>query len=134
MHPTFLIIGPPKCASTSLHFYLGQHPEVFVSKDKEPHFFSDYYQRGIEFYENLFKDAGNAKAIGEATPAYSFLPFAMERIHTHYPEVKLIISFRNPVERAFSHWLMLSSAGIEKASFREALNIQRKQPDNINVC
>lgn len=132
MQPNFLIIGPPKCASTSLHFYLGQHPEIYVSKIKEPHFFSDFYNKGIDFYEKYFKDAGNAKAIGEATPDYCFLPFAMDRIKYHYPSIKLIICFRNPVERAFSHWQMLWSAGIEKATFEEAIDINIKQLEYIH--
>lgn len=132
MHPTFLIIGPPKCASTSLHYYLGQHPQVYVSKIKETHFFTHDYHKGIAFYEHYFDESGSAKAIGEATPAYSFLPFAAGRIQTQYPQIKTILCFRNPMERAFSNWLMLSDAGIEKAGFREAIELNIKQLEYIN--
>ena len=125
--PNFLIIGPPKCASTSLHFYFSQHPEVFVSAVKETHFFTHDYEKGIAFYEEYFRDAANAKAIGEATPSYCFLPFACDRIRLHYPNIKLILCIRNPMERAFSHWLMLWARGVEKASFREAMEINNKQ-------
>ena len=90
MHPNFMIIGPPKCGSTSLHFYLGQHHEVFVSEPKETSFFTDDYDKGIVFYENYFKKAGDSIAIGEATPTYSFLPFVSARIKKHYPNTKFI--------------------------------------------
>ena len=127
MHPNFLIIGPPKCASTSLYYYLQQHPEIYLSKVKETGFFTHDYYKGTRFYEKYFADAGCAKAIGEATPSYSFLPFAADRIKKLYPDIKLIICFRNPMERAFSNWLMLKDAGVEKAGFREALEINLKQ-------
>lgn len=133
MLPDFLIIGPPKCASTSLHFYLGQHPEIYTSKVKETVFFSRDYQKGIEFYENYFKDAGNAKAIGEATPVYAFLPFVADRIKKHFPEIKLILCFRNPMDRAFSSWLMQKGMGVEKAGFRDAMEMNLKQLDYINL-
>lgn len=132
MQPNFLILGPPKCASSSLHFYLSQHPEVFMSKVKETNFFTRDYEKGIEFYKSYFSQATKEKAIGESTPSYSFLPFAADRIQKHYPDMKLILCFRNPVERAFSNWLMLWDAGVEKATFREALEINLKQMEYVS--
>jgi hypothetical protein len=132
MKPNFLIVGPPKCASTSLYYYLNQHPEVYLSKVKETHFFSNHYHKGIEFYEHYFDGAGNAKAIGEATPSYSFLPFAADRIKNDYPNIKLIFCFRNPMERAFSQWLMQRDSGVEKAGFIDAIKLNIKQLDYIN--
>jgi hypothetical protein len=127
MSPNFLIVGPPKCASTSLHFYFDQHPQIFVPAIKETNFFTRDYEKGIPFYEKYFSNAGKAKAIGEATPAYCFLPFACDRIKFHYPDIKLILCIRNPIERAFSHWLMLWARGTERAGFREAVEINYKQ-------
>lgn len=125
--PNFLIAGPPKCASTSLHYYFSQHPEIYVSEVKETHFFSHEYEKGISFYLDYFSTAGNAKAIGEATPSYCFLPFACDRIKLHYPGMKWILCLRNPAERAFSHWSMLWARGVEKASFKEAIEINEGQ-------
>lgn len=125
--PNFLIIGPPKSASTSLHFYLGQHPQIFVSKVKETNFFTHDYQKGLDYYSNFFTGAENAKAIGEATPAYCFLPFVADRIQKDLSHIKLIIAVRNPIERAFSNWLMLWEAGTEKIPFREAVQINLEQ-------
>lgn len=133
MYPNFIIIGPPKCASTSLHFYLGQHPEIFTSKIKETKFFSQDYNKGMEFYAQYFKEAGNAKAIGEATPVYSFLPFVADRVKQHFPGIKLILCFRNPLDRAFSSWLMQKGMGKEILSLREAIEINRKQLDYVTL-
>lgn len=133
MYPNFLIIGPPKCASSSLHFYLGQHPEIFMSETKELKFFSQFYNKGLKFYARNFKDAGKAKAIGESTPVYSFLPFAADRIKKHFPEIKLILCFRNPLDRAFSSWLMQKGMGKEKLSLREAMDINRKQMNYVTL-
>jgi hypothetical protein len=133
MFPNFIIIGPPKCASTSLHFYLGQHPEIFTTKVKETRFFSLNYDKGMDYYAEYFEDAGNAKAIGEATPSYSFLPFVADRIKQHFPDIKLILCFRNPMDRTFSSWLMQKGMGKEKLPLREAIEINRKQMDYITL-
>lgn len=103
-----------------------------MSGVKETEFFTKDYHNGPGFYEKYFSRAGNAVAIGEATPSYSFLPFAADRIKATIPEVKLIFCFRNPVERAYSHWLMLYNEGVEKACFSEAININAEQLRDIN--
>lgn len=130
--PNFLIIGPPKSASTSLHFYLGQHPEIFVSKIKETNFFTHDYEKGLDYYTTFFAGSEYAKAIGEATPAYCFLPFVADRIQQNLPNVKFIIVARNPIERAFSNWLMLWEAGTEKIPFRQAVKINLEQLLYVN--
>lgn len=126
MYPNFIIIGPPKCASTSLHNYLGQHPEIYTTKVKETRFFSLHYDKGMDYYAEYFKDAGKARAIGEATPSYSFLPFVADRIKQHFPDIKLILCFRNPLDRAFSSWLMQKGMGKEQLPFREAIEMNLK--------
>jgi hypothetical protein len=133
MFPNFIIIGPPKCASSSLHFYLGQHPEIFTAKIKETRFFSLHYNKGLDHYAKYFEEAGNAKAIGEATPSYSFLPFVADRIKQNFPGMKLILCFRNPLDRTFSSWLMQKGMGKEKLSLREAIEVNRKQMNYITL-
>ena len=133
MYPNFIIIGPPKCASTSLHFYLGQHPEVFTAKVKETRFFSLHYSKGLDFYARNFQDAGKAKARGEATPSYSFLPFVADRIKQNFPDIKLVLCFRNPLDRAFSSWLMQKGMGKEQLPFREAIEMNLKQKGYITL-
>ncbi len=87
----------------------------------------------MSFYENYFKDANGVKAIGEATPVYAFLPFVADRIKTHYPDIRLILCFRNPMDRAFSSWLMQKGMGVEKAGFREAMEMNLNQMDKVTL-
>ena len=132
MLPDFLVAGPPKCASTSLHFYLNQHPEIFMSPEKEINFFNRHYHKGFDFYSSHFKNAAPGQKIGEATPEYAFLPFASDRIKKDLPDVKIILCFRNPVERAFSDWLMLWDAGVEIDDFKTCIDINLKQMETIS--
>ncbi len=128
--PNFLIGGPPKGASTSLNFYLKQHPQIFTSPVKQTRFFSVYYDKGKEFYINTyFSGVTNEKMVGEATPTYFLLPFVAARIKQYNPDMKIIFCLRNPVERTFSGWSMRVNNGTEHLSFREALEenfIQRQ--------
>lgn len=129
--PDFLIMGPPKTASTSLYYYLSQHPQIFMSPKKEIRFFDLYYAKGLSYYSEFFRECPEEKLAGEASPTYSFLPFVAKRIKKDLPEVKLIFCFRNPVERAFSGWLMRRTKGNEILSFREALEENFKQQNRI---
>src|SRR5262245_47722132 len=114
--PNFLIIGANRSGTTSLHRYLGAHPQVFLPRIKEPHFFM---VDGIEIppdrpdartmarmvhtydeYQALFDSAAGKDAIGEASTGYLCHPNAPLRIHARLPNVKLIAILRNPVERA----------------------------------
>lgn len=130
--PDFFVLGPPKTASTSLHFYLGQHPEIFMTPKKETRFFDLDYEKGISFYAHYFKEASTQKCKGEATPTYAFLPFVAKRMHENFPTAKLIFTFRNPVERAYSGWLMRSAKGNEKQSFRDAMADNLAQRSRID--
>jgi len=126
--PNFLVGGPPKCASTSLNFYLKQHPEIYMSPVKQTKFFSLDYDKGIDFYlQTYFSGVTNEKMAGEATPTYFLLPFVVERIKKFNPEMKIIFCLRNPVERAFSGWSMRMNNGTEDLPFRQALEENIKQ-------
>jgi hypothetical protein len=130
--PNFLIGGPPKCASTSLYFYLKQHPEIFMSPVKQTRFFSENYNKGTEFYVNTyFSGIRGEKMAGEATPGYFLFPFVVERIHNFNPGMKFIFCLRNPVERAFSGWNMRINNGTEKLSFQDALRENLKQRETV---
>lgn len=126
--PNFLVGGPPKCASTSLYFYLKQHPDIFMSPVKQTKFFSLDYDKGTDFYvQNYFSGLTNESMAGEATPTYFLLPFVIERIKRYNPDMKLIFCLRNPVERAFSGWSMRMNNGTEVLSFQQAMEENLKQ-------
>ncbi len=121
MKPDFLIIGAQKCGTSSLLYYLSQHPQIAVPDKKEIHFFDKNYQMGTDWYENQFsRKSEAAKITGEATPYYLFHPHVPQRVALHYPEIKIIVLLRNPVDRAYSHFWMIKNRGQENLSTFEA--------------
>ena len=103
MNPNFFIVGAPKCGTSSLGFWLSEHPQIFMSVPKEPHFFStDLANQKIKTwkeYGSLFSEAGsNHKAIGEASTWYLYSREAVPRIEKAFPGAKYIVMTRNPVD------------------------------------
>lgn len=138
--PNFLIIGAPRSGTTSLHIYLQQHPQVFMSKMKELRFFAFEGETlnfcgpcdglvnkesitSIESYQAQFKNVTDQLAIGESSPIYLWWPTNVpDRIYHHLPDVKLIAIFRNPIERAYSDFLNMRQLGWEpEQDFAKAL-------------
>lgn len=122
--PNFFIVGAPKAGTTSLYYYLKRHPEVFMSSIKEPNFFSYeetvkqnlyHKEKGVgtlSEYKQLFESAnGRHKAVGEASVSYLFYPSVPEKIRQLVPDARIIMSLRNPVDRAFSHYYMEHKLG-----------------------
>lgn len=112
--PDFLIIGVQKCGTTSLHEFICQHPCVIPPTKKEIHYFSTFYAQNIRWYKTHFpllikknileKIKGHKVITGEASPYYIYHPLAAKRIRETIPEAKFIVIFRNPVDRAYSHY------------------------------
>lgn len=126
MLPTFLIIGAQKAGTTSLHRYLGSHPEVFVSAVKEVRFFSsdENWERGVDWYEGHFAGAENALAAGEASPFYTMYPLVSgvpERIAQVIPDVRLVYLIRDPVARMRSQYIHLRGTKEERRDIATAL-------------
>ena len=103
--PTFLCIGVQKSGTTSLINYLSQHPDIFM-KEGELHFFdtTNITKSEITKYENKFKT--KKLIVGEKTPSYNYLRFAMNRIYNYNSNIKLILILREPISRAFSQYNM----------------------------
>lgn len=134
--PNFLIIGAAKSGTSALYTFLRQHPQVFMSPNKEPRYFSFAGQQldpshpvhsttvtKLEDYLALFADAGDAIAIGEASPSYLYNPAAPPRIQEMIPDTKLIAILRNPADRAYSHFMHFVKQGIEVTTdFAEAVD------------
>lgn len=128
--PDFLIIGAKKSATSAIYKYLNEHPQVLPCVRKEMHFFSLYYDKGIEWYLSHFypirENTRNGKSYltGEASPGYLGNEKAAERILQYFPKVKLIVSLRNPIDRAVSdYYHRLQTAKNETCSLEEALDI-----------
>lgn len=134
--PNFFIIGAMKAGTTALYFTLKQHPDIFMSPIKEPNFFAfegqekPIFVEGEEViytelaeYRALFDRSNGKKAIGEASHAYLYIPEATHRIRLTVPDARLICILRNPVDRAYSHYLYLLRDGYEPIdTFEHALN------------
>lgn len=136
--PNFFIVGAPKAGTTSLYEYLNSTTGVYMSPVKEPSYFSpavseDYAEKvgDLDAYLRLFRGAEDERAIGEATPFYLWDPESPQLIREASPEAKIIATLRDPVERAFSDYLMMSAHyGSERLSFPDALQANASQPES----
>jgi hypothetical protein len=121
--PNLFIPGAAKSGTSSLHEYLDQHPAIFMSRNKEPHFFSheNRYQGGLATYSRLFENGRDCAYRGESSTGYMVFPGTVDRIRRVIPHPRFIFILRNPVDRAWSHYRWLRGMGFEQAEFREAL-------------
>jgi hypothetical protein len=156
--PNFFIVGAPKAGTTSLHAYLDQHDQIYMSPLKEPYFFStevraenftDEERPRIERdlhalqeylhgdmseprfgglvsewndYLKLFHRASGEIAVGESTPHYLWSESAPRNIAAKVPNARIIISLRNPIDRAYSDYLHIITDRAIQRSFREHIN------------
>jgi hypothetical protein len=130
--PNFFLVGAAKAGTTSLYAYLSQHHDVFFPAIKEPHFFTEVrpsaeQQFLIEAiskrsaYLRLFARAAGHQVIGDASPSYLWHPEVPRRIRETVPQAKIAMILRDPVERAYSHYLMDYREGAQSRPFYQAL-------------
>ncbi len=140
--PNFLLIGAAKSGTTSIHNYLSQHPDIFMSSNKEPRFFAaelfndpaagpgDANGRASacltpDSYQSLFLDVADEKAVGESSAVYIYSRTAPLKIAQFDPAMKIIAILRNPVDRAYSQFSKRVTLGIEPLSnFIEAIEAE----------
>ena len=131
--PDFFVLGVAKGGTTSLHYYLRQHPALFLPYVKELHFFDaddERFSSNLDRYLRYFSDAGSCLA-GEATPSYfRNVERAAERMRRLYGDSppRFLLLLRDPVHRAYSHYLHNVSEGRESLSFKEALQAEQADP------
>ena len=129
--PNFFVLGAAKCGTTTLHEVLIAHPHIFMTKQKEPHFFDadTYYNCGLDRYlRDHFRGAAGFKARGEATPAYLRSRKARDRIRGNLgKDLRFVVILRDPVTRAWSHYLHQRRACVETESFERALELEPKR-------
>lgn len=137
MKVDFFIVGAPKAGTTSLYHYLSEHPQVEMSSQKEPDYFSDkaineqgmYYGKNrvdkLDKYESLFVQKESV-VYGEGSVSYLFYDNVAEDIKKYNPNAKIIIMLRNPIERAFSHYLMDYRLGLISDSFENIITKKSK--------
>ena len=137
--PNLLIVGAAKSGTTSLHNYLKQHPDIYMSNHKEPHFLINNeigvnrIPKGInnlQDYSNLFSNGASHKYRGESSAMYLQFPeIAIKNIDRYLDEdVKIIIMLRNPIERAFSGYQHVKRYNLdEDLDFEDALEISEQR-------
>lgn len=111
MKPTFIGIGAQKCATTWVYRVLEDHPAALLSDPKELHFFSSHFDRGYQWYERHFPETPSARAVGEYSTTYFYSADAAARAHAYNPMLRLIVTLRDPVARAYSNHLHEVRAG-----------------------
>ena len=123
MLPNFIGIGANRAGSTWFFHNLSRHPDVFLPRRKELHFFDREYEKGIAYYESQFSAWSGESAVGEVTPQYLYREDAAHRIITNLPGVKLFVSLRDPVDRAYSQYWRSVARGVipGNETFEEAI-------------
>lgn len=141
--PNFFIVGAPKCGTTSLYHYLDQSNDIFFSKIKEPEFFcfdgdfDKFYNieritkkhvLDLESYKALFDEAQSELIRGEASPTYLYSSCAPRKIYDLIPDAKIVVMLRNPINRAFSHYMHNIHMGLEElCTFEEAIRAENER-------
>ena len=129
--PSFLIIGVQKGGTSSLYFYLSQHPSLLVPKTKELHFFDSKGPAPKKTYLKLFpKSYGTKKQSFEATPRYIYYPGTARKIYNFNPNIKFIVMLRNPVDRAYSAWNMYREFEENKVHLKNFIKREKKDAND----
>lgn len=155
--PDFIIPGASKSGTTSLYHYLDEHQNIFLPDGKEIHFFDRNinYRRGTKYYESNFVSTDNKGVSGEITPSYFYKNIiydqaghdgyrwnpdddAPSRIYNHYPDLKIILTLRNPITRSYSQFWKNYRQGRERldsfsAAIRAELN-EGRAPEYHPSC
>lgn len=145
----FVIAGKPKCGTTALAHFLGNHPEICISKPKEPNFFatdhikeSDNYHgkkkyfpiRTLKDYQRCFSHCQPEQIRGEASPRYLNSKESAKNIYEHNPEAKIIIMIRNPVDFMYSAHKQLVNACIEdEEDFQKAIELEPERKEGRKI-
>jgi hypothetical protein len=127
----FILAGAQKSGTTALHYFLTKHPDITMGDQQEMHFFdNEEIFSGPVDYDLLHKHFGPvplSTVAGECTPIYIYWKPAMERIWEYDPNIKLLITLRNPVDRAFAHWNMQRFKGRELLDFLDAVKEEKNR-------
>jgi hypothetical protein len=139
IEPSWFIVGGQRCGSSSLYEYMVAHPLIPRSGVKEIHYYDNNFQRGDSWYRAFFPTRlyarltamrlGREPLAGDATPYYMVHPHALGRIAKTYPNARILVVLRNPVDRAYSHFFHERGIGHEPlASFEEAID---REPERL---
>ncbi len=132
-YPNLYVIGAPKCGTTSLHYWLSSHPDIFMSPIKEPYYWVDDFNISTRLghieYFGMFKDkVGKYKYIGESSTIYLLSSTAVKNIENNIDNPKYIVIIRNPVDMAISAWrYSLKEGGELEKDFMKAFHLSERR-------
>lgn len=132
--PECYLIGAQKAGTTTLAYLLNQHPHITIGQTKEPHFFTDNWSKGLDWYRKQFPDSPNTICM-DASTSYSMAPLTEgwkhrnprvfedipAKVHSVKPGAKFIYLLRNPVHRTYSGYWHDVRMGVQNEAFRDAL-------------
>jgi hypothetical protein len=138
------MIGLAKSGTSSLYYYLGQHPQIYLSPVRSPNFWGLGEQADPTYggpvknhtanaptltaYQALFRPQNQEIALGEGSSFFNFTQRAAERIYQYIPDARLIVQIRQPAERAYSQYLYARRMGWEPAAtFQAALDDEARR-------
>ncbi|MEM8862114.1 MAG: sulfotransferase domain-containing protein [Chloroflexota bacterium] len=130
--PQFVILGLLKSGTTSLFHWLEQHPNFIPPLQKEARFLNYYFECGFKWYREQFPRVQNQDGLitGEASPGYIYCANRAKSFKEEFPDIKLILLHRNPIERAYSEYQMRRRNGTESRSWGEAAVSEIKERGN----
>lgn len=137
--PNLFIIGAPKCGTTSISQYLKTHPDIFVPKVKEPHYFANDFNefrtyRNLSHYLSLYKNVVDEKYLCDASVWYMYSEIAIKNISQFNPDARLIIILRNPLEMLPSlHQQLYYTLDEDIPDFKKAWNLQQQRKRGMHI-
>ena len=130
--PKCFVIGVVRSGTTSLYHYLGQHPCIGSSAYDEIGYFDNNYHLGVNWYKSLFPTKFTKNKIikkhgkfltYDVTPFYIYNPLVARRILASFPRAKIISNLRNPIDRAYSNYILMHQDGDTTKTFEEMIQI-----------
>jgi len=104
----FLVIANKRCGTSWLNHNLATHPDIFMAGNKGVHFFDQEFNKGLGHYAAFFSESAEEKRRGETEHSYFWNDKVPKRIHATLGNVPMILSLRQPIERAYSHFQLLN--------------------------
>ena len=120
--PDLVVIGAPKAGTTTLARWLGAHPQVAFSANKELEFFDQHWDRGLDWYRDQLPAEPGDRVVAEATPMYLSDPAVPARVAATLPEARFVALLREPVARAWSNYWFFCQLGVEKRTWDRAIS------------
>lgn len=142
--PNALVVGAPRSGTTSLYFYLRQHPDIFLPSQKELHYFTYHLLaanskgpgdkevlirlcKNWKQYVSYYASAKSQAVLGEISPSYLYYCEASDYIRSKLGSIKIIMLLRNPIDRSYSQYMLQVRQNLEPLSFYEALMAEEKR-------